>query len=48
MKPQLPEICNAYLIRKSTFYLPVIRHAFAKQLVEYNLSELLNTESGAL
>ena len=48
MKPKLPELCNVYLIRKSTFYLPIIRHEFAKQLFEYKLSELLNTESGTL
>ena len=27
------------------FHLPVIRHEFAKQLINYKLLELLNTES---
>ena len=48
MKPKLPELCNVYSIRKPTFHLPVIRHEFAKQLIEYILLELLNTESGNL
>ena len=48
MKPNLPELCNVYSIRKPTLHLPVIRHEFAKQLIEYKLLELLNTESGTL
>ena len=48
MEPNLPELCNVYSIRKPTFHLPVIRHEFAKQLIEYKLLELLNTESGTL
>ena len=46
MKPKLPELCNVYSIRKPTFHLPVIRHAFARQLIWYTLLELLNTEPG--
>ena len=42
MKPKLPELCNVYSIRKPTFHLPVIRHTFAKQLIEYNLLLLFN------
>ena len=48
MKLKLPELCNVYSIRKPTFHLPVIRHTFAKPLIEYKLLELLNTESGTL
>ena len=48
MKLKLYELCNVYSIRKPTFHIPVIRHAFAKQLIEYKLLELLNTESGTL
>ena len=48
MKPKLPERCNVYLIRRLTFHLPVIKHKFTNQLIEYNLLELLNTESNAL
>ena len=48
MKPTLPELCNINTIRKHTFHLPVIWHAFAKQLIEYTLLELLNTEFGTL
>ena len=46
MKPKLPKLYNVYSIRKPKFHLPVIRHEFAKQLIEYKLLELLNTESG--
>ena len=48
MKPKIPELCNVYSIGKPTFHLPVIRHEFAKQLIEYKLLELLNTESSTL
>ena len=49
MKAKLPELSNVYSIRKPTFHLPVIRHEFAKQFIEYKLLELLNTaESGTL
>ena len=48
MKPKLPELCNVYSIRKPTFHLYVIRHAFVKLLIEYKSLELLNTESGTL
>ena len=48
MKPKLHEVCNVYSIRKPTFHLPVIRYEFAKQLIEYKLIELLNTESVTL
>ena len=39
MKPKLPELCNVYSIRKPTFHLPVIKHEFVKQLIEYKLLE---------
>ena len=48
MKPKLPELYNVYSTRKRTFHILVIRHAFAKQSIEYTLLELLNTESGTL
>ena len=48
MKPKLPDVCNVYSIRKPKFHLPVIRHEFSKQLIEYKLLEVLNTESGTL
>ena len=37
IKPKLPELCHVYSIRKPTFHLPVIRHEFAKKLIEYKL-----------
>ena len=37
MKPKLPELCNVYSNRRPAFHLPVIRHEFAKQLMEYKL-----------
>ena len=42
-KQKLHELCKVYSIRKPTFHLPVIRHEFAKQLIEYKLLKLLNT-----
>ena len=48
MKPKLPEWCNVFSIRKPIFHIPVIRHEFAKQLIEYKLLKLLNTVSGTL
>ena len=48
LKSKLPELCNVYSIRKPTFHLHVIRHVFAKQLIEYRRLDLLNTESGTL
>ena len=48
MKPKLPELCYVYSIRKPTSHLPVIRHEFDKQLIQYRLLEVLNTESGTL
>ena len=48
MKPKLPELCNVYLIRTPTFHFPVISHELAKQLIEYKLLELLNSESDTL
>ena len=43
MKPKPPELRNVYSIRK-----PTIRNEFAKQLIEYKLLELINTESRTL
>ena len=37
MKPNLSVICNYYGIRKPKFYLSIIRHGFAEQLIQYNL-----------
>ena len=42
MKPNLPVICNYYSIRKPKVYLPIIRHGFAEQLIQYNLIKTIN------
>ena len=44
MKPNLPVICNYYCIRKPKFHLPVIRHGFAEQLIQYNLIRTINND----
>ena len=44
MKPNLPVICNYYGIRKPKFYLPIIRHGFADQLIHYNLIRTINDD----
>ena len=44
MKPNLPVICNYYGIRKPKFHLPIIRHMFAEQLIQYNLIRIINDD----
>ena len=44
MKPNLPVICNYYGIRKPKFHLPIIRHGFAEQLIQYNLTRTINND----
>ena len=48
MKPSLPVICNYYGIRNPKFYLPpIIKHAFAEQMIQYCLIKLLNNDIDA-
>ena len=42
MKPIVPIICDHYKVRNPKFYLPLIKHDFAKQLIQYSLIKLLN------
>ena len=42
MLPILPNICNNYSIRLPTFHLPLNKHAFAEQRLDYQLIKLLN------
>ena len=44
MKPNLPVICNYYGIHKPKFHLPIIRHGFAEQLIQYNLIRTINND----
>ena len=44
IKPNLPVICNYYGICKPKFHLPIIRHVFAKQLIQYNLIRIINDD----
>ena len=41
MLPMLPNICNNYSIRLPTFHLPLIKHAFAEQRLDYQLIKML-------
>ena len=47
MKPNLLVICNHYNVRNSKFHLPLIKHEFAKQLLQYCLIKLLNEDKNA-
>ena len=47
MKPNLPVICNHYNVRNQKFHLPLIKHEFAKQLLQYCLIKLLNEDENA-
>ena len=47
MKPDLPVICNHYNVRSPKFHLPLIKHEFAKQLLQYCLIKLLNEDENA-
>ena len=42
MLPILPNICNNYSICLPTFHLPLIKHAFAEQRLDYQLIRMLN------
>ena len=37
MLPALPNVCDNYNIRIPTFHIPLIKHAFAEQRLEYQL-----------
>ena len=39
----LPNICNIYNIGHPTFHLPLVKHDFAEQRLDYQLIKLLNT-----
>ena len=43
----LPNICNIYNIRHPTFHLPLVKHNFAEQRLDYELTKLLNTNKSA-
>ena len=43
MIPILPNNCNIYNIRHPTFHLPLVKHDFAEQRLDYQLVKLLNT-----
>ena len=41
-------VCDHYNVRNPKFYLPVIKHDFAKQLIHYCLLKLLNENDNIL
>ena len=47
MIPSLPIICEHYDIRRPSFHLPIIRHGYAEQLLEYQIISILNV-SGSI
>ena len=47
MKSSLPVICNYYHIRNPKFHLPLIKHTFADQMIQYCLIKLLNNDIDA-
>ena len=42
MKPSIPQVCNHYQIRRPRFHPPGINHEYAEQLLEYQLTKVLN------
>ena len=44
MKPNVPVICDHYNARNPKFHLPVIKHDFARQFIQYCLITLLNKD----
>ena len=46
--PELPRICDYHEIRRPTFHLPVIKHAFAESLISYQLVRMLNEEKKSI
>ena len=46
IKSVLPRIYDNYDIRRPSFYLPLIKHDFAEQLLSYQLTTLFN-ENGS-
>ena len=44
----LPNICNIYNIRHPTFHLPLVKHDFAEQRLDYQLIKLLNPQRSHL
>ena len=43
-KPELPRVCTRYEIRSPVFHLPLIRHKFAENLLQYCVIMQLNRE----
>ena len=44
MKPKLPVIIQHYEIRNPVFHVPVIKHKFAENLLQYCLIKHINKE----
>ena len=44
VKPNVPVICDHYNVRNPKFHLPVIKHNFAQQLIQYCLIKLLTED----
>ena len=44
MEPNVSVICDYHNVRNPKFHLPVIKHDFAKQLIQYCLIKLLNED----
>ena len=42
MLPTLPNVCDNYNIRFPIFHLPLIKHAFAEQRLDYQIIKILN------
>ena len=42
--PRLPEIVEHYEVRNPVFHLPVIKHKFAENSLQYCLIKLINEE----
>ena len=47
MKQVLPRICDNYGIRRPSFHLPLTKHNFTEQLLNYQLTKMPN-ENGSM
>ena len=45
LNPSLPLVCNYYNLCNPKIHHPIIRHNFAKQIVQYCLIKLLNKDN---
>ena len=48
IQPNVPVICDHHNVQNTKFHLPVFKHDFAKQLIQYCLIKFLNEDENIL